>query len=72
MGAKGAFVGRAPLWGVAVDGEPGARLALGILRDEIDRVLAFTGSPDLRSLDRDLLHFAPSFPSASPSNGQDI
>jgi isopentenyl diphosphate isomerase/L-lactate dehydrogenase-like FMN-dependent dehydrogenase len=71
MGAKGAFVGRAPLWGVAVDGEPGARLALGILRDEIDRVLAFTGSPDLRSLDRDLLHFAPSFPSPSPSTGQD-
>jgi len=65
MGAKGAFVGRAPLWGVAVDGEPGARLALGILRDEIDRVLAFTGSPNLRSLGRDLLHFA------SSSTGQD-
>lgn len=57
VGAKGAFVGRAPLWGVAVDGEPGARLALTILRDEIDRVMAFSGSPDLASLDRDLLHF---------------
>lgn len=57
MGAKGVFVGRAPLWGVAVDGEPGARLAFEILRDEIDRVLAYTGNPDLRSLDRDLLHF---------------
>ena len=69
MGAKGAFVGRAPLWGVAVDGEPGARLALSILRDEIDRVLAFTGSPDLRSLNRDLLHFAQS--ASSFPTGQD-
>ena len=59
MGAKGVFVGRAPLWGVAVDGEPGARLALSILRDEIDRVLAFTGSPELRSLGSDLLHVSP-------------
>ena len=63
MGAKGVFVGRAPLWGVAVDGEPGARLALEILREEIDRVLAFTGSPHLQSLDRSLLHRAPA-PSA--------
>jgi len=57
IGAKGVLIGRAPLWGVAVDGEPGARLALTILRDEIDRVLAFTGSPSLQALDRDLLHF---------------
>jgi isopentenyl diphosphate isomerase/L-lactate dehydrogenase-like FMN-dependent dehydrogenase len=57
IGAKGVFVGRAPLWGVSVDGEPGARLALQILHDEIDRVLAFTGTPSLQALDRSLLHF---------------
>ena len=57
IGAKGVLAGRAPLWGVAVDGEPGAYLALSILRDEIDRVLAFTGSPSLKALDRSLLHF---------------
>jgi isopentenyl diphosphate isomerase/L-lactate dehydrogenase-like FMN-dependent dehydrogenase len=56
IGAKGVLVGRAPLWGVAVDGEPGARLALEILREEIDRVLAFTGT-SLQALDRSLLHF---------------
>lgn len=59
LGAKGVFVGRAPLWGVSVDGEPGARLALEILRDEIDRVMAFTGSPSVKSLDRDLLYIDP-------------
>ena len=65
IGAKGVFVGRAPLWGVAVDGEPGTFLALQILRDEIDRVMAFTGSPSLETLDRSLLHFegAPVMPS---------
>ena len=57
IGARGVLAGRAPLWGVAVDGEPGAYLALSILRDEIDRVLAFTGSPSLKALDRSLLHF---------------
>ncbi|WP_244179386.1 alpha-hydroxy acid oxidase [Paraburkholderia aspalathi] len=56
IGAKCAFVGRAPLWGVAVDGEAGAFLALDILRTEIDRVLAFTGSPSLQAVDRSLLH----------------
>ena len=56
-GAKGVFVGRAPLWGVAVDVEPAARLALQILRDEIDRVLAFCGTPSLQALDHSLLHF---------------
>ncbi len=56
-GAKGVFVGRAPLWGVAVDVEPAARLALQILRHEIDRVLAFRGTPSLQALDHSLLHF---------------
>jgi isopentenyl diphosphate isomerase/L-lactate dehydrogenase-like FMN-dependent dehydrogenase len=74
LGAKGVFVGRAPLWGVAADGEPGAHLALSILRDEIDRVLAFTGSPNLRALDRDLLHMASALVSshASTPTGQDL
>ena len=57
VGARGVFVGRAPLWGVAVDGEPGAYLALQTLREEIDRVLAFTGTTSIQALDRSLLHF---------------
>lgn len=56
LGAKGALVGRAPLWGLAAGGEPGARRALAILREEIDRVLAFTGAPSVQDLDRSLLH----------------
>ncbi len=51
-GAKAVFVGRAPLWGVAVDGERGAALALSILGQELDRVMAFMGCASLRDLDR--------------------
>ena len=56
MGAKGALVGRGPLWGVACDGEPGARLALQIYKDEIDRVMAYVGADSVAALDRDVLH----------------
>jgi len=56
LGATGAFAGRAPLWGVAVDGEAGAYLALQILHEEVDRVLAFVGAPRLSDLDAGLLH----------------
>ena len=56
LGAKGVLVGRAPLWGLAAGGEPGARQALNTLREEIDRVMAFTGSPSIAALDRSLLH----------------
>ncbi len=56
LGAKGALVGRGPLWGVACDGEPGARLALQIYQDEMDRVMAYLGANNLSALDRDLLH----------------
>lgn len=58
MGAQGVLAGRGPLWGLASDGEPGARLALQIYRDEIDRVMAYVGARNLQALDRDLLHIA--------------
>lgn len=54
-GAKAVFVGRAPLWGVAVDGERGAALALSILGQELDRVMAMMGCATLAELDRSRL-----------------
>ena len=61
LGAKGVFVGRAPLWGVSAAGEKGAARALEILREELDRVLAFSGSPDVVALNRSILHVPPGF-----------
>jgi isopentenyl diphosphate isomerase/L-lactate dehydrogenase-like FMN-dependent dehydrogenase len=43
LGARAVLVGRAPLWGLACDGEAGARRVLQLLRDEIELTLALCG-----------------------------
>jgi isopentenyl diphosphate isomerase/L-lactate dehydrogenase-like FMN-dependent dehydrogenase len=50
LGADAVMVGRAPLHGTASAGEAGARRALQIYRDEIDRVLALLGCPGVAGL----------------------
>ena len=50
LGAKFLFVGRATLYGTAVAGTRGATRAIDILRDEVDRVLAQMGCPDINQL----------------------
>ena len=48
LGARAVLAGRAPLWGLAVDGEAGARRVLELLRDEIELALQLVGcrTPD--------------------------
>lgn len=55
LGARFVFVGRATLYGAAVAGVPGVRRAIRILRDEIDRVLAQIGCPNIHDLGPDFL-----------------
>ncbi len=55
LGAKAVLVGRGPLYGVSVAGQPGAARALEIYRDEIDRILAMIGCPGVDQLDRSYL-----------------
>jgi isopentenyl diphosphate isomerase/L-lactate dehydrogenase-like FMN-dependent dehydrogenase len=43
LGARAVLVGRAPLWGLACDGEAGARRVLELLRAEIELSLALCG-----------------------------
>jgi isopentenyl diphosphate isomerase/L-lactate dehydrogenase-like FMN-dependent dehydrogenase len=43
LGARAALAGRAPLWGLAYEGETGARRVLELLRDEIELALALCG-----------------------------
>jgi isopentenyl diphosphate isomerase/L-lactate dehydrogenase-like FMN-dependent dehydrogenase len=45
IGAEAVLVGRPALWGLAVDGEAGARGALGMLADELRLALALLGAP---------------------------
>jgi isopentenyl diphosphate isomerase/L-lactate dehydrogenase-like FMN-dependent dehydrogenase len=45
LGARGVLAGRAPLWGLAVDGADGVQRVLELLRDEIELALALCGCP---------------------------
>lgn len=53
LGANAVMLGRAPLHGTASAGERGALRALQIFRDEIDRVLALIGCPNVADLNPD-------------------
>jgi len=58
LGAQAVLIGRAPLFGTAVAGEAGAARAIEIYRDEIDRMLALIGCPDISALGRDFVVLA--------------
>lgn len=60
LGAQFVFVGRATLYGAAAGGLAGVRRAIRILRDEIDRVMAQIGCPNLAQLDTSCLMAADS------------
>ena len=55
LGASAVLLGRPLLWGLAVDGEAGARHVLELLRDELDLALALCGARTLADLTRDLV-----------------
>ena len=67
LGAQAVLLGRMPLWGAAVAGEAGARHALGIVRSEIDRTLAYLGCCDIGAVQRTaLLHPGQPLPWQAP------
>ena len=53
IGAEAVLVGRPALWGLAFDGEAGARLALEMLAEELRLALALLGCPDPSALGED-------------------
>jgi isopentenyl diphosphate isomerase/L-lactate dehydrogenase-like FMN-dependent dehydrogenase len=55
LGASAVLVGRSVLWGVASCGEPGARRAIRILGEEIDRVMAQAGCRTIDELSPQVL-----------------
>ncbi len=52
LGAKGAFIGRAFLYGLGALGEEGVRLALQIIAKELDITMALCGERDVKNLGR--------------------
>lgn len=50
LGARGAFLGRATLYGLAAGGQAGAELALGLLRDELQTCMGQLGCATIADL----------------------
>jgi isopentenyl diphosphate isomerase/L-lactate dehydrogenase-like FMN-dependent dehydrogenase len=59
LGAHAVQIGRGTLYGVAAGGEAGARRAIAIYREEIDRLLALLGCAGIAQLSSQYLHIAP-------------
>ncbi|MBP1848597.1 alpha-hydroxy acid oxidase [Rhizobium halophytocola] len=55
LGAKGTFIGRAFLWGLAARGQPGVTLALDIIRREMDVTMGLCSRPAIADIDGSML-----------------
>ncbi len=53
LGARAVMVGRAYLWGLAANGQPGVENVLDVLRSGIDSTLMAIGKSDISQLNRD-------------------
>lgn len=69
MGASAVQIGRPTLYGVAAGGEAGARRALAIFREEIDRVMALIGARSVADLNAEVLR-APGLPMRAADTGR--
>ena len=57
LGAKAVGVGRPIIWGLAVDGEQGAKRVLDILRKDFDLAMRLCGCTAIGEINRDLVEF---------------
>ena len=55
LGARAVLIGRPLFWGLAVDGEAGVRMVLELLRQELDRAMAYCGVTNLEGINRSLV-----------------
>lgn len=56
LGAKGVYIGRPFLYGLGAGGRDGVKLALDIIRKELDITLALCGKRDIAQAGKDMLH----------------
>ncbi|MGP9656271.1 alpha-hydroxy acid oxidase [Halomonas sp. AOP35-4E-18] len=55
LGAKGVYIGRAHLYGLAAYGEKGVKKSLDIIREELDKTLALCGLNDIKKVDKKII-----------------
>ncbi len=56
LGARAVAIGRPLFWGLAVDGAEGVHGVLELLREEVDRCLAYCGQTDVKELESNLVN----------------
>ena len=56
LGARAVAIGRPLYWGLAVDGADGVHGVLELLREEVDRCLAYCGQTSVRDLEPNLVN----------------
>ena len=56
LGARAVAIGRPSFWGLAVDGADGVHGVLELLREEIDRCMAYCGQTNIRELEPGLVN----------------
>ena len=56
LGAKAVAIGRPLFWGLAVDGANGVHGVLELLREEVDRCMAFCGQSDVNALEPGIIN----------------
>ena len=56
LGARGCLIGRAQLYGLAVEGEAGVRRVINVIREEIDITMGLTGVSDIPSVPSMILY----------------
>jgi len=57
LGAKGVYIGRSYLYGLGAMGEEGVKLALEIIRNEMDISMAFCGEREITAMNRSHLYY---------------
>ncbi|MCI5074147.1 alpha-hydroxy acid oxidase [Oricola sp.] len=55
LGARAVLIGRAPLYGVAAEGEAGVARVIEILADELERSMALAGTTSVGAISRDCI-----------------
>ena len=55
IGARAVFLGRPPVWGLAVDGQAGVATVLARFHAELEMAMQLCGRPTLAELGRDLI-----------------
>ena len=67
LGARAVAIGRPLFWGLAVDGAEGVHGVLELLREEVDRCLAYCGQTDVKELEPNLINIPAGWGAGTPA-----